>query len=77
MAIEKSSVKAMKFCIYPFLANVSTQYPSKKPEYLLLSIVFKWYKMGSLARNRLTRNCVSVKDQKRVIKKVVTFNKLS
>ena len=37
----------------PFLANVPILYPLKTPENLWFSGVFRGYKMGTLARNRL------------------------
>ena len=40
--------------INPFLANVPILYPLKTPENLWLFGVFRGYKMGTLARNRLT-----------------------
>ena len=39
--------------INPFLTNVPILYPLKTPENQRFSIVFRGYKMGTLARNGL------------------------
>ena len=40
----------------PFLANVPILYPLKPPENLWFSGVFRGYKMGTLARNGLSKS---------------------
>ena len=48
-------VSAILMAINPFLANFPILYPLKTPENLWFSGVFREYKMGTLARNRLKR----------------------
>ena len=40
-----------QFTLNTFLVNVTTLYPLKTPEILWFSDVFRWYKMGTLAKN--------------------------
>ena len=44
--------------INAFLAIAPILYPLKTPENLWFSDVFRWYKMGTLAKNGLINSCI-------------------
>ena len=63
MTLMRLTVEIFLIClINRFLANVLILYPLKTPENLWFSGVFRGYKMGALARNRLT-NVVAIHDE--------------
>ena len=66
----------MKVDFNPFLANASILYPLKTPENQRFSSVFRGYKMGTMARNRLISltvlsTCIVLRDH------FVNINKFS
>ena len=53
--LAENSISRVKWNINPFLTNVPISYPLKTPENVRFFRVFRVYKMGTLARNGLTK----------------------